>query len=563
MNVGVAFALSLSLHFIFKWVFTMAAPIAFQPSISPRNNVTNASDKSDLYGHPVESGTSDNDDKSQFSTVLKGEMANETDSSDSQNPEPEAEEKALVEQTDDEEDDESLIDGDTTKIESELVLEGAGLELPEEDLLEGQGLPLISEGAIKIANSEDEEVDLQQLQETVEEEEVVNQAALAPSEDLERSSGTTLDESTEVRTVDLSDTEADEEVDQKDHLIVSNEEDEAIEGTEETVLAVNDEGDQVADALPSDSENVKADLSLDQQKVSTQQQSKPTEDESSDSESDVLIEETESVIQSDVIANVSDPQKNQAAAQVTRGDERILQPTVDKGDKKSSKIDRSSVLGNQIEVKEGVTFNLADAELELEDEDGLGAGKDHSKSQLQEDSGSGNKSNGLVNGIDLKSASRYKALDPVPVSTGIKQGVGQPGWNEALSNRVMVLVNERVSSAKIHLEPSQLGPIQIKITMQNDQASVVFVSHNALTRESIESALPRLREAFEQNGINLADVNVQQQESQQRHSARQSQFDEDGNANDLSDDELNGNDDNGDVPIGRQADSTSLVDYYV
>lgn len=102
-----------------------------------------------------------------------------------------------------------------------------------------------------------------------------------------------------------------------------------------------------------------------------------------------------------------------------------------------------------------------------------------------------------------------------PVSTArpmeIPVPVQQNGWGEALGNRVVWLANQQVQSAELHLNPPQLGPIEVQIRMADNQASIEFGAHHALVREAIESALPRLREMFAAQGLNLADVNVSQQ----------------------------------------------------
>lgn len=102
-----------------------------------------------------------------------------------------------------------------------------------------------------------------------------------------------------------------------------------------------------------------------------------------------------------------------------------------------------------------------------------------------------------------------------PVSTvrviEIPVPVQQNGWGEALGNRVVWLANQQVQSAELHLNPPQLGPIDVQIRMADNQASIEFGAHHALVREAIESALPKLREMFAAQGLNLADVNVSQQ----------------------------------------------------
>jgi flagellar hook-length control protein FliK len=84
----------------------------------------------------------------------------------------------------------------------------------------------------------------------------------------------------------------------------------------------------------------------------------------------------------------------------------------------------------------------------------------------------------------------------------------QPGWDQALSERVMWVANQRFQGAEIKLNPPQLGPIEVRVQLQHEQAHISFTAQHASVREALEAALPRLREMFTANGFNLVDVNV-------------------------------------------------------
>jgi flagellar hook-length control protein FliK len=63
-------------------------------------------------------------------------------------------------------------------------------------------------------------------------------------------------------------------------------------------------------------------------------------------------------------------------------------------------------------------------------------------------------------------------------------------------------------TASLKLSPEHLGPLEISITVRDDKASVWFGAAHADTRAAIETALPRLREMFEAQGLSLADAGV-------------------------------------------------------
>lgn len=62
--------------------------------------------------------------------------------------------------------------------------------------------------------------------------------------------------------------------------------------------------------------------------------------------------------------------------------------------------------------------------------------------------------------------------------------------------------------AQLHLNPPDLGPLQITLTIDHDQASAQFTSAHAQVREAIESAMPRLREMLADSGITLGNASV-------------------------------------------------------
>lgn len=95
-----------------------------------------------------------------------------------------------------------------------------------------------------------------------------------------------------------------------------------------------------------------------------------------------------------------------------------------------------------------------------------------------------------------------------PVAVAIEPRVGVPGWDAALGQKVVWLANQHQQSASMQLNPPNLGPLEVRLSIANDQASALFVSHHPAVRDAIESSLPRLREMLAENGITLGNVQV-------------------------------------------------------
>jgi flagellar hook-length control protein FliK len=75
----------------------------------------------------------------------------------------------------------------------------------------------------------------------------------------------------------------------------------------------------------------------------------------------------------------------------------------------------------------------------------------------------------------------------------------------------MFQINQKIQSAEIKLAPEELGSMQIKVQLQQEQLSVQFVVQQAGAKEALEQQMPRLREMLEEQGMQLTDGQVSQQ----------------------------------------------------
>lgn len=91
-----------------------------------------------------------------------------------------------------------------------------------------------------------------------------------------------------------------------------------------------------------------------------------------------------------------------------------------------------------------------------------------------------------------------------------------PEWNTELGEKLVWMHRQAVPSAEMRLNPQHLGPISIKIDVNQDQATVSFTAQHAAVRDAIEAAIPKLREMLGEQQLNLVDVNVSQQQSEQK-----------------------------------------------
>lgn len=150
-----------------------------------------------------------------------------------------------------------------------------------------------------------------------------------------------------------------------------------------------------------------------------------------------------------------------------------------------------------------VDVELPVAELSEQLTQGLGESKSEIRSEVLD-----SRLNALGQAISQQSAMAQRTPALVP---GQPVAMNQGGWSEAVVDRVMWLSSQNLKSAEIQLDPQELGRLEVRIHMNQDQTQVTFASPNAGVRDALEGQMHRLRDMFSQQGMNQLDVNVSDQ----------------------------------------------------
>lgn len=108
--------------------------------------------------------------------------------------------------------------------------------------------------------------------------------------------------------------------------------------------------------------------------------------------------------------------------------------------------------------------------------------------------------------VDSQQTPRIVAAADVP--RALHNPVGSSAWADELGTRMALMTERGQHSASLRLSPEHLGPLEVRISVRDDQASVWFGASHADTRAALEQALPRLRELFASQGLSLADAGV-------------------------------------------------------
>ena len=120
-----------------------------------------------------------------------------------------------------------------------------------------------------------------------------------------------------------------------------------------------------------------------------------------------------------------------------------------------------------------------------------------------------------VNGVAVQPATSSAAGGPNRMTVTVP--VSSPAWGDAFADRMALALQNRQPVAELHLNPPNLGPVDIQLSMNGDQASLSFFSPHAPVREAIQSAMPRLTEALADAGVSLGNVFVGAQTQQERN----------------------------------------------
>lgn len=132
---------------------------------------------------------------------------------------------------------------------------------------------------------------------------------------------------------------------------------------------------------------------------------------------------------------------------------------------------------------------------------------------------------------DRQAASNVRA--EVPEMT---RQINHPRWQQDFAERIVWMQSKSLSAAEIRLNPQHLGPVSVRIDVNQDQqTAITFSASNAAVRDAIDAAMPRLREMLGAQQLHLVQADVTQQSfSEQRQSQDFSQSQQERNSTDNS-----------------------------
>jgi flagellar hook-length control protein FliK len=153
----------------------------------------------------------------------------------------------------------------------------------------------------------------------------------------------------------------------------------------------------------------------------------------------------------------------------------------------------------------------------------LGSGGDARGHDGAGDPGADTGSGFLANGDgaaalqQLSTSTVSSSSDAAPVPTvSVHADVDSADFPQGVADKVSLAVENGWSSAKLSVNPPQLGPIELQIAVQGAHAQIAMSTHSAVTREALESSAPKLREMLTAQGFTQVSVDISQRSFQER-----------------------------------------------
>lgn len=106
------------------------------------------------------------------------------------------------------------------------------------------------------------------------------------------------------------------------------------------------------------------------------------------------------------------------------------------------------------------------------------------------------------------------AAPPAPAEAQLSARWGSEGFAAQLSQQISTYVRDGIEHARLHLNPAEMGPVQVQIQLDGQAAWVHLGADQSATRQVLEQALPQLAATLREAGFTLAGGGVSDQARQ-------------------------------------------------
>jgi len=102
----------------------------------------------------------------------------------------------------------------------------------------------------------------------------------------------------------------------------------------------------------------------------------------------------------------------------------------------------------------------------------------------------------------LQPAAASGSLPDEPVS------IARRSFASDVGERVLWMATNNRQVAELRVDPPQLGPVEVRLSISGEQASLTLVAANAGVREALQASIPRLQDMIQSIGLELGSVSV-------------------------------------------------------
>lgn len=108
-----------------------------------------------------------------------------------------------------------------------------------------------------------------------------------------------------------------------------------------------------------------------------------------------------------------------------------------------------------------------------------------------------------------------------PPDINIAAQPGSPQFGLEVGERVLWLVRDGLQEARLQLNPRDLGPVEVRLSIGDGAAQVSFSTQHAGTAAAVQQSLPQLRDLLAQQGLQLGQATVSHQPAGDGQAAQQ------------------------------------------
>jgi flagellar hook-length control protein FliK len=132
----------------------------------------------------------------------------------------------------------------------------------------------------------------------------------------------------------------------------------------------------------------------------------------------------------------------------------------------------------------------------------------------------------VINQLMAKTEASGTLSQPLTNEVKLNQeimAVNRKDFTHSVKEKVMVMINQKINQLEIRLDPAELGSMHVKVNLQNEQAVVSFMVQNAHAKEALEQNIGKLKDMLADNGIDVGESNIEQQDDSAEQEAELSQ----------------------------------------